>query len=367
MHCDFCKSNNIKEIYIVPTSRIGATIYCCQECGLHQSKYTDKSNKHTHKSISSGADWGNIRHGKKIRLQKSLDVLNSLLDFNSLPNILDIGSNRGHFVNYIIDNTKSNVTAIEPDTRIVGGYVDDSRLTKVFQRYENCNLDHKFDLIYCCHTLEHADSAFHMITQMRNNLKEKGYLYIDVPSIEILKDVNNVEEFFIDKHTFHFDIDVLSNFLKFLGFKIIYSEDDKSNIIIVCQKINKHYNLKDNIDYYHNNMIKNQTSLKQIVEIIHDLCKNNRVAIYGTSKIYDALVIHGGLNPNLPEMIIDDYLYGYVDKVHGRELTKSSNLLTDKVDIIILLTRSATDNLIKTLTDANFQNIITFKQLINKK
>jgi NADH/NAD ratio-sensing transcriptional regulator Rex len=52
--------------------------------------------------------------------------------------------------------------------------------------------------------------------------------------------------------------------------------------------------------------------------------------------------------------------------VHGRELSKSELLTSDNVDVVILLTRSATQELIEKLKQKGIKNIIEFSKLINE-
>ena len=366
MQCDFCKSNNITQIYSVPTSLIDSKIYSCDDCGLIQSHYGDTSKKHRNKSISSDANWGNIRHGKKIRLNKSIEVLNNIIDLSKVKNILDIGSNRGHFVDFVSKNYNPvNITAIEPDKNITQDYLSNPKIYLINDKFENCKINNKFNLAYCCHTLEHSDSASNMIHGIFNLLEDGGFLYIDVPSIQNIKDQNIVEEFFIDKHTFHFSNEVLINYLKYIGLEIIFNEDDGYNIIVLCKKINKDQNKY--LESYTTNLKENRLKLIKIVKHIHSLCENKKVAIYGASKIYDALVRFGNLDTSKLEYIVDDYLYGYIDAVHNRQINKSDILSPDNTDIVLLLTRSSTSELEEKIKQIGIDNIINFQQLLTIK
>lgn len=365
MQCDFCKSSKLTKVYVVPTSLINAIIYSCDDCGLLQSIYGDKTNKHTHKSISSGADWGNIRHGKKIRLNSSINVLKDNLDLEKIKHILDIGSNRGHFVNYILDNTDSYIDAVEPDSRILDNYKNSINLRLYNERFENIFFDKCYDLIYCCHTLEHVDSASFVLTKMVNLLSNNGYLFIDVPSARILNKKDNVEEFFIDKHTYHFNEELLINYIKALGIDIIYSNDDDYNIVLIGKKTNKSLINYQLINDYKNTLKYNHNMLCSIVDKIHLLCQTDDVTLYGASKIYDALVTHGKLDVTKIKYVVDDYLYGYIDKAHKKELTDSQLINSTNTNTVILLTRSATPKLIEELNKKNIKNIITFNQLLN--
>jgi hypothetical protein len=195
-------------------------------------------------------------------------------------------------------------------------------------------------------------------------LIENGYLYIDVPSTGVLLSSDMVEEFFIDKHTYHFSFEVLTKYIQMLGFDLIFAEDDSYNIVIIASKKNK--TNKITINKYKEILINNHQNIRKVADEIHDMCNTQKVALYGASKIYDALVTHGNLDTKKPIYVVDDYLFGYIDQVHGRELSKSELLTSDNVDVVILLTRSATQELIEKLKQKGIKNIIEFSKLINK-
>jgi SAM-dependent methyltransferase len=367
MQCDFCKCNSLTKIYDVPTSRIGACVHSCDNCGLIQSLYANKENKHTNKSISSGADWGNVRHGKKIRLDASISFIETKCELSKVKRVLDIGSNRGHFVNYILKvNSNCNIVAIEPDNRILDGYDKNHRLTVLNSRFENYNEVDKFDFIYCCHTLEHADSAHEMLVHAISLLEEDGYMYIDVPSLSVVSDKTNVQEFFIDKHTFHFSISILHKHLTHLGLTIVDCKDDMHNIVFLCQKKNKSIANFCMIEKYKTILDSNYKKLTYVSSLIEDICANKRVAIIGASKIYDSLVKYGNFNSKNVKYLIDDYLSGYIDEVHGKPIFKQEDVQFKEIDVVILLTKSATNDLMTSLKNKGITKIYTFNDFIIK-
>ena len=367
MQCDFCKCNSLTKIYDVPTSRIGACVHSCDNCGLIQSSFRNKENKHTNKSISSGADWGNIRHGKKIRLEPSISFIETKCELSKVKRVLDIGSNRGHFVNHLLKiNSNCNIVAIEPDNKILDDYDKDHRLNVLNTRFENYTELDKFDFIYCCHTLEHADSAHEMLIHAISLLEEDGYLYIDVPSLSVLYDKTNVQEFFIDKHTFHFSISILHTHLIDLGLTIVDCNDDMHNIVFLCQKKNKSIANLCMIEKYKTTLENNYKNLNYVSNLIEDICANKRVAIIGASKIYDSLVKYGNFNPTNVKYLIDDYLSGYISEVHGKTIFKQEDVPFNEIDVVILLTKSATNDLVTSLKNKGISKIYTFNDFIIK-
>jgi len=357
MKCDFCSSDHLTLKYTVPSSLLGAEIYQCECCGLVQSVYNkDKSLKHTNKSISCDANWGNIRHGKKIRLNKSLEILSPHLE--NITSVLDIGSNRGHFVNYIKTNYPDyQVVGIEPDTRITEAYNPNVDLQHT--RIEHFPVNAKYDLIYCCHTLEHVDSASDTLKKIKDLMSPNGYFYLDIPSLGVLGKPDTVEEFFIDKHTYHFDSKVLINYLNLIGFEILYKEDDGFNIVFLCKLKSPSSDL---FQTYFNNKENNRVALKKVAQQIEQF--ESPIMLYGASKIYDALIRLGGLSLDSIDYVVDDYLQGYINDAHGKPLTSLDDLNPSEINTVVLLTRSATPDLKNKLTSIGYSNIECFNHLI---
>ena len=239
--CDFCSRGAIEPVYEVPGSAIGAVVAVCSRCGLLQSVAAKKNDrKERVASTSSDATWGNIRHGKGLRLQAALSLLTSRVPWHEVKTLLDVGSNRGHFVRWALANYPHvEATGIEPDGTIVNDYRETAGLTLRVERFEHVPLrPNSFDFVYCSHTLEHADSAATMLIGMRDALKPGGRLFLEIPNVAVIEGSNVVEEFFMDKHTFHFEHDLLLEYATHLGFTLDGGADctNVSNITFLLGK-----------------------------------------------------------------------------------------------------------------------------------
>lgn len=363
--CDFCQSKNIEKLYDVPTSQKSAIIYGCKECGLMQTAFNQNNTLNRKQSLSSDADWGNIRHGKKVRLSPSLSAITNDINLSSVQNVLDVGSNRGSFVNYILSESPNVfIDAIEPDSQILSEYKKSDRLHIHNIRFEQFVTNQKYDLIYCCHTLEHADSASYMLKKMVSLLSTNGLLYIDVPSIEMLSDTSNIQEFFIDKHTFHFDKTVLQKFLAHLGLTVIDRSSDSRNIIFCCLKNDKSY--KTIIGSYIETMSNNRQKLINISRKLEALSLNSSVAIYGASQNLNALIKYGNFNISNIKYIIDDYLYGHIDLIQNKKIITVRDINNTNIDYMVLLTKSSTDAVIQKINshNINVKEFILLEELI---
>ena len=112
--CDLC-GGNLKVIYNPVNTRRGMQVCICNNCGLVQSiQYQKKPDKRI-QTLSCDADWGNVRHGKGLRLNHFQNAVKNYIDWINIHHVLDVGSNRGSFVNWLLEEIDGvKVTAIEP-------------------------------------------------------------------------------------------------------------------------------------------------------------------------------------------------------------------------------------------------------------
>jgi hypothetical protein len=199
-----------------------------------------------------------------------------------------------------------------------------------------------------------------MLGKIYDLLSEDGVVYIDVPDLAMIEDTFNVQEFFIDKHKFHFSKKVLINYLVFLGFDVIDQSYESRNIILICTK-NKNINTtKQKIQNYIQNLATNRELLNKVSKYIEKLSKKNTIAIYGASQILNAMIEYGNLDLSQIAYLIDDFLYGYIDSVQNKSILNIKNLQNKNIDYMILLTKSSTAIILEKLKSNN----INIKYLI---
>ena len=339
--CNWC-SFNTKLVYDVPNSRTGAKIMYCSKCELVQSHYTNIENKHRYKSISCDSDWGNIRHGKGVRLDQSIDVLKNL----NVSSILDIGSNRGDFCRWASTNYEGvSIDMIEPDGNITNYDFTYDNLYKV--RFEHFFKNKQYDLVYCCHTLEHIDNLHEFLDKVY--LLSSKYLFIDVPNITNVLDANNIEEFFIDKHVFHFGENGLIKMLESSGFKVVANKTDDYNIVLLCEKQVGTFSLDD----YAATLKANREKLVEKSSKLNKMFLEKKVVIYGATRIFDAMIKYGNLEYKNAYYVVDDF--SPLENIH-----KFDKIVTDPPDVVIILARSSIEKIKSKLPDIE---TITFQNL----
>ncbi len=383
LFCDSCKTfDKLLSFYTPIKSQRGAEVFICESCALVQTKYNlyNSKNLGIKKTISTDANWGNVRHGKGIRFTDAKSYLEPILDAFKPKNILDIGSNRGDFIKFILTKNYVNfVSGVEPDRTLQSEYVDyyeASNLEVIWEKFENVKFHKKYDFIYSCQTLEHANSADEMIRKSYEVLSENGLMYVEVPEINIIEDNRGVEEFFIDKHSFHFSYTTLINLAQKNGFEVVRNfESDIYNIKILFKKGLKKINLKQEkavlmfpkINRYKSIIPENRKILKKIVELkLSPLAKKQKVAYWGANRIFDSLVKYGNLSKNDVYMLVDTHMYGKLDASNGFRIDHPDYLRVNEPNVCVILARSSEEYLAKVAYEMGIRHILKYSELFDQ-
>jgi SAM-dependent methyltransferase len=381
--CDLCGSTDFQEVYSPVGSLRQVNVAVCSHCGLAFSRYA--AVPYTRDPRPSGdADWGNIRWAKGFRLDALRPMLTALLNQGGLNRVLDVGANRGSFLEWMLElEPDIRVTAVEPDERVVGTYRDRPGIDLQLAKLEHAEIDAGvYDFAYCCQTLEHADSPAGMIAQMHAALKSDGTLFIEVPNLEVISYPLTVEEFFIDKHTAHFSHRLLTSYVEWSGFRLeagTNPEDDILNVRIVATKVGPamttpfadYFQAGDLpahnralIQAYAANMARNRALLPDVVAQIDRLMARQTVAFWGATTIFDLLVKYGGLEPGKVSLLVDSYVYKYLPAHHGVTVQNPTALRVAQPDVCIVLARFSAPAIADAARRYGVRNVIAFSDLL---
>ncbi len=352
--CDQCGHNSLTHIYSPERSSRGLKVYLCPHCGLVQSlPRIDRTEARHDMAVSSGANWGNVRYGKGFRTQQALDAITPFISFEAPLKVLDVGSNRGRFAKAFLDKApNAKLVAVEPDERYADSSAELPRTMLMQARIEDTNLyGSAFDIVHSCHTIEHLAHPFAVLKDHARVLKDGGLLVIDAPNIALLGGDDIVEEWFIDKHLYHFSHASLSRMIEAAGFTILShpNPDDASNLLYVARKTGA---AKDNggadadevseahrlIERYSRTRAANLTALKAAAAEINALAPK-RVALWGAGRLFDSLVLAGGFDANSLALLIDTHLAALVPERHGVKPDLPSALIETPVDVIVIMSR----------------------------
>ena len=200
----------------------------------------DRTAKRHDAAVSGGADWGNVRYGKGFRTQAAMDALARHCTFRPTLRLLDVGSNRGRFAAAFLDAApRARVTAVEPDERYADSCAGLPRTELMLSRIEDAALaEASFDIVHSCHTIEHLAHPFASLKDHARVLKPGGLLVLDAPNIALIGGDDILEEWFIDKHLYHFSETTLRRMIEAAGFAIVEHPDpkDRINLLFVAKK-----------------------------------------------------------------------------------------------------------------------------------
>src|SRR6185312_10867347 len=134
---------------------------------------------------------------------------------------------------------KAQITAVEPDERYAGSCENLPRTELIWSRIENTKLaDASFDIVHSCHTIEHLANPFASLKDHARVLKPGGLLVLDAPNLALIGGDDILEEWFIDKHLYHFSEAMLGQMIEAAGFEIVEHPDpnDRINLLFVARK-----------------------------------------------------------------------------------------------------------------------------------
>jgi SAM-dependent methyltransferase len=351
--CELCQRAALEPLYKPERSTRGLTIHLCGVCGLIQSLPRIDRATRAPAAVSSGADWGNVRYGKGFRTQIAVEALRRHTDFTSDFTLLDVGSNRGSFARAFLDAAPAaHLTALEPDERVASSCAGLPRTELVWSRIENVALEtRRFDAIHSCHTIEHLIHPAATLADHHRTLKDGGILVLDAPNTAILGADDIVEEWFIDKHLYHFSERTLTRMLEAAGFEILERPDpkDRSNLLFVCRKAgrlpaNGVFDLEE-VDYardlmatYVGTRARNLAALTAVALELRKLAPR-RVAMWGAGRLFDSLVVHGHFDATSLTLLIDKHLKAHVGERHGCALAGPEGLADARPGVVVVMSR----------------------------
>ncbi len=229
-----------KSLYQPEGSTRGISVHLCTHCGLVQSLPRIDRDKRAPAAVSGGANWGNVRYGKGFRTKVALDALAQHANLDADLALLDVGSNRGSFAKaFLAAAPNAHIVAVEPDERVAQTCGTLERTELIESRIEDAALESdRFDIVHSCHTIEHLAHPARVLADHWRVLKDGGLLIVDAPNIALLGIDDIVEEWFIDKHLYHFSAHTLGRMIESAGFEIIQQPDatDRSNLLFVARK-----------------------------------------------------------------------------------------------------------------------------------
>lgn len=369
--CNLCKKKT-KIIYIPIKSERGTTVTLCKFCLTVQS-YQKNIKRKIHKTISGDADWGNVRHGKGLRFETIKKIFNLHKYISNGNSILDIGSSRNDFSYWAKENFNNiNITRFETDKSL--NKINKNEL--VHTKYEDFEPGKKkYEFIYCCQTLEHVDDPFFFLKKIKSELSKGGIALIDVPNIAAINYIHLIEEFFIDKHVFHFSEESMKNYFSKVGLHLVSEHIDKFNMTFLLKKMDNLNQIKPTKNFnkttkeikdYELRIKKNRKKLKLVVEkIINPLLRRQKCAFWGISKIFNTLCSYGNLQRNKEMILFDTYLHDKYE-LPFLKIYHPSYIKIFEPQVIFILANSNEDFLANKAYELGVRHVIKFSEMMDQ-
>jgi SAM-dependent methyltransferase len=350
--CNLCQLDCLEPAYRPDGTARGLGVHVCLNCGLVQSLPRIDRKARAPAAVSSGADWGNVRYGKGFRTKAALEALSRHVDPSKDCALLDVGSNRGSFARaFLHAMPQSRIVAVEPDERFAqtcAGIPGELLVARI----EDVPLEsERFDVVHSCHTIEHLADPARVLADHWRVLKANGLLVIDAPNIALIGTADIVEEWFIDKHLYHFSQNTLGRMIEEAGFEIVERPDprDRSNLLFVARKsgfaprasrADSHdaHHAKELIARYAATRTRNLSALAAVASEIERLAPRG-VALWGAGRLFDSLVVHGGFDPASLSLLIDAHLQDLVGERHGRMLAAPAALGESRAGVVVVMSR----------------------------
>jgi len=354
--CELCGRDALESAYAPERSARGIGVHICGHCGLVQSLPRADRAPRSAPAVSGGADWGNVRYGKGFRTRIALDAVLRHAPAKSFA-LLDVGSNRASFAKALAAAAPdAAITAVEPDERVAASAAGCAEL--IVARIEEAALESgRFDVVHSCHTIEHLAYPSHALRDHHRTLKENGLLVLDAPNIALIGADDVVEEWFIDKHLYHFSERTLTRMVENAGFHIVERPDpaDRENLFLVARKshfaevpvagdpgeVDRAYEL---ISSYAAGRAHNIDALAAVAAELAALAGKG-LAIWGAGRIFDSLVVHGRFDPKSIRVLIDKHLRRHVAEMHGCALRGPEALAEAKPGVIVVMSRGFADEI----------------------
>lgn len=355
--CELCGGSDLPVIYEPFGGRRHLKVHLCTGCGLVQSLPRIDHVEKRVRAVSSGGDWGNVRYGKGFRVENSIEMLKRVTALDELRAVLDIGANRGAFcLRLRSEAPHAHITALEPDASVVDALRDQPGIGLSVARIENVNYSaSSFDLIYSCHTFEHLADPIAQLRRVAAWLSPTGLAYLEVPNIESIADPNFIEEWFLDKHLYHFSPQTFLAALAAAGLRPVENGLDitADNIAAVVRRgaftLPASYHRDAGhwralVEDYERTFAANRAKAVRAVESIRDLAPQ-RVIFWGAGRIFHSLAQHGGLKSDDIVGLVDRELWKYVGDVLGFPIVKPEDAASLRPDIVVIASRAFFDEI----------------------
>lgn len=247
LSCFLCQTDEFKVISEKDRYGLFYPTGICLNCGhLQQTSYlnSESLNKFYEKHYRDIYKTGNPEELFLSQYFEAAKKIHSFIGDINIKNILEVGSGPGGILKYFEDKKNSNVLGIDLDQRYLD-YGIKNNLKLINSTVESFSSNNKYDLIIVCHVLEHLKNPISLLEQLKSFLNNDGTIYIEVPSLESVKDGaygKNLQNYLHLAHVSHFTEKSIKDLINISGYKILNFNDSIQVLIQKTSQTTKNLN-----------------------------------------------------------------------------------------------------------------------------
>ncbi len=357
--CDICRSEISKTIFSelslgldygkhdFTLEDLKANYVVCQHCGtVSQYPLPEEDRLQRYYATSQGyliANYKNDVYQHRVQMIKEVTSL-------SKGKALEIGSCKGVFLQMLHEELEIEVFGIEPSEDCCE-YSEKVGIPVVKSLFENVDLENEkmvgeFDIVIAMCVLEHVKSPRAFLDKMARTVKEGGYLYIEVPSSELLSRFSTKCRFGenVNKiHLYHFTGQALAYLVNDLGFAVVHQSNsndfDYPCLHIIARKISPSL-LGEEVFLGQINIKKRK--VKEIAErLMNTLQQNRNVVLWGAStELYDVICSYPELKVLTNYILVDRNPLKQGKKMLEIPIYSPEEILSRNTDCVVVTTRN---------------------------
>ena len=370
--CPACEGTATASVYKPLNSNLNCEIARCAHCKhvfqvqLYRQANTQPSEvgrKDTFQGLSCDADYSAIRIGKAQMLKASVVATELVVETRGAPRkILDVSAARGDFANWALQRfNPEGLVCVEPDSYMTESYKREPRIRLIEQDLREARFDELYDLIYCCHSLEHYRDPRVILTILRGLLSPRGIVYLEVPNIDYVTSASFiVEEYFYDQHKQFFNRDSLLLLLREVGLQVVLDKSDLSSLRVVCEHsdpegehttpIESSFIRDFDFVRYRQVLEYSRSRLPLAADkLISEISGAQTLAVVGAGRIFDAFVKSGSLSRVTRSfekvIVIDNFISRLTSSINGLPLVSLDSWTGREPDCALILATSSSAEL----------------------
>jgi SAM-dependent methyltransferase len=231
MNCQVCKNNKLQFIYrfsdgpamqnklhdsfenALNEKKVTINLYGCKKCGL---VFNTNFNPHVMEYSSNYDNTQDTSEYFNSYLKTLAERLNKRYNLSS-KRVVEIGCGKGHFLKILYGLGVKNIKGFDPSYLDYDSLIDPLVIKQFFNKK---NIKEKVDFIICRHVLEHIQSPWEFVSEIRECLSKQGVMYFEFPDLEWIIKNETFFDFFYEHCNYFTKKAVVCLFRQF-GFKNI--------------------------------------------------------------------------------------------------------------------------------------------------